>query len=1561
MPTDNPKLDELKKARQSRAVAEDRYQHALARWLETQNLLEIALRKEPTQEVIDSLREDSSSQQQRTGQAQVEFAEASELVDNLRAELLPEPPAFPDLPGQLSSDCPIVFFPIRLETKYGGPHGAELHIRIYPDDLHIDTHETRLTDAEVELGRRFWTQAWGPEGNEAGAWNELASRVRAPRAAWIVKIMEPTNTAKQKIAGTNPDFKVAHRRAATWTRAPRAAMLPDRWFARAKMKSGAIRTGFGKLIPDLLAAGPAPQFGVEKPEDPAVLENPLNLLDDEMKWLVDFTEALEVGMAISLELPLMESTEIERLIVFGVKTSKDAESTAEDLGALFDAHHYTNSLSFIPRGTPTNNTSNAPSGYDSMDLGSERSFAVERGAALFTPGSKANGDLAATALGVTPETFSHVARADGNEESASQSLNAALWGATWGYFLTRQLNGAVKHEQLARVRRHFIDFVRGGGPFPSFRIGKQPYGLLPVTYLDGWLPAAGDEHDVGSDGAGALQRVRESCRWALKRGTTRVNSDDADGSLMEVLRQSPTSSAFDVRHVIGPQILHNYVIFSGNLLTREWWQAQQVLARLRFRIEGVPDFTLQSVSVELPYLNPIKTELVQFPPLAAGSQLSPNYIEPLINATISQLRLENLFAGNDFPVESRPLLYRMLRHSLLIDYVDASRRIRLKAGVMPAWVEPESEHFNMYDAPPMPTDWYPTPTVWDGLVSRIESVTGEKTLSEFLENTDNDEFPDLQHPDLKDLIETRNALRWLRDLTVRNKPNPLLPETLELLTREALDTCSYRLDAWVTSVATQRLYTQRLDKSGDSKPPATYVGGYGWVENLKPKNGSVESEGFIHAPSQAQATTAGILASAYLSHRNQPDQVDPFVIDMSSDRVRLARQLINGVRQGQPLGALVGYRIERKLQDESLPHYIAGFRSIAPLAGASPTSNVPNESVAANNVVDGIRILQMRKPGNSDHDKFWALVSNSDVQAIENLFNSIESDVDALGDVMMAEKVYQATRGNFSRAGYSAEDIARGQPLSQPEVIDTPRTGTAVGHRVMFFWENDVAQSALWPKVPHDDAEKDLQIRAKVEPRLDALAEQLLPNPAKVICRAQFLNPGTGEPLQHDGQEISTEVTLRSLDLSALDAVYISSSSTAAERGELEQRVEYAALKSRPAEVPADVKVRLDYTRNPDWAAEILSFRQFHLIAATVRRLFAISRSLTPGDLFAATEHVDPETSSIDTEDFAGRANIVAAALREMPALLKDVIGKEATIALDDIRKVLLRCTYLGIKAAVPVATTDAFPDARPRLILQAQSVLNDVQAAIRRLDEAESQPSSPLERDLRRIRSVLGSDFQVLPRVTSIDTAELNTAFGASTELQGGNAAEAGTWLGRLALVREPLKVLGDVLRNTEVLMNRAWPTTVGQLPYQPGDRWTALKLEKPVEPGIPSPEVPEGRVSIVACGTVKLEASQPIDAIVVDEWTELVPKERETTAVAFHFDHPGATAPQAILLGVAPDVSVPWNLDIIEAILLETFDLCKLRTLNHKALVEMNHYLPALYFALNAEGDTVTTNFGA
>ena len=116
-----------------------------------------------------------------------------------------------------------------------------------------------------------------------------------------------------------------------------------------------------------------------------------------------------------------------------------------------------------------------------------------------------------------------------------------------------------------------------------------------------------------------------------------------------------------------------------------------------------------------------------------------------------------------------------------------------------------------------------------------------------------------------------------------------------------------------------------------------------------------------------------------------------------------------------------------------------------------------------------------------------------------------------------------------------------------------------------------------------------------------------------------------------------------------------------------------------------------------------------------------------------------------------------------------------------------------------------------------------------------------------------------------------------------------------------------------------------------------------------LPQDAVPGGVTSLVLAGDADLAATPPapVAAMVVDDWTEVVPRAREVTSLAVHADRPGNEAPQAVLVAVPPDPAQPWSVASLRAVLEQTLALAEVRMVDPPALGRFGHLLPALLLA--------------
>lgn len=1473
--------------------------------------------------------------------------------------------------------APLVLLPVRLETRFftRADGQTELRVRVYPDKVHIDSHEPAITADEHEAATLYWQQDWRAGPDTAArllAWRTVATRLGAARAAWLLRVLQPTNLAQRPTRATPAPEALAPApllptpalaTGGAWRQAPQARLLPDRWQAVVHVAGQAPLSAQGRDIKLPMAVGPNPALVTPDTDLPP---GDQLAIDPGMRWMVDFDAAEACGMALRMVIPAAAlSAGLDSLFVFGVATSLAAPAAAAALADMFDAHQHTDGLEFLALGTPTNNTEERRAGGDAADPDHARSF--ER-VVLADPSRAPNAAQVGRALGLPPAriaaTLGRIGQAERDHEQDARSMNTAMWPVGWGYFLSNLVGpqAGVSTAALDWARRHHRSFVRAGGPLPPLRFGSQPYGLLPVTSLKLWAPAVADPDGPHQQQLqGMLLALRDKVWRPAAAQVARIGQRqsplDPGADLADLMRVDGVSHGLRLRGALGRHTVEHLFVL-----------ASQDFGAAALSQEAVAHRLLQRLG--------LATEPGRLPPLArlffdanhrlltaawvqAGEQggaqpLQPDYIGALLDSAGIQALLDAR------PGPGTSLLQALLRHGLLREMANAAARL---VATLPGYelsaLLRDAQLVDMIDAPVVDFKLAPPPSTlhWRRqLEMRVPAITGTATVRKYLESQA--AVAALGTPELAALGDFRAALAHLRTLD---------SERLQLLLQGTLDLTSHRLDAWVTSLATQRLAAMTGAATG-----GVVVGGYGWVENLRPAAAAAalpaaavpageagplqalpRDSGFIHAPSLTHAAAAALLRNAHLGPLGQAKDGGPFAIDLSSQRAREAARLLEGVRQGQPLGALLGYRLERRLHDLQLDRFIAPLRAAAPLAMSAQGSppDTPVEALAAANVVDALVLLRrLQDPDDTSVAQALQAATAAQREQVMGELEALRAALDGLGDALTAETAYQLARGNPVRMASTLAAVAQGEPPpAELEVLRMPRSGNTITHRVLVLMAGGPQTGAGWMASNNSAA-------AGSERMLNAWVSRLLGDARKVRCTVERLAPGSADVLQ------SLSFPLAELPLTPLDFVHgVQAEGGAGPEGQSPCHVEQLVLhhaQRRAGGFGAWASLRLQHARPADLVTGETTLFDVLEQGRAVRRLLESARCVRPEDLGPA-ERASPAT--VDMAELESRVlraeTLLAAAHRRLATL---VAGAGASAA-EDLRTALLALGAFGLAPAVPCVAVGDTPEIRAALLKQALALLPLSQARLDRgttlRGQAAAQARARCEQWLERGRAVFGDRFVLLPSL-SVDAAcatELKTALAASTQQQGGDSLEVHGWFARSARVRDGTARLAACLRGADALgAGDRLGLAVAQLPFKAGERWVGLAP-------LPGTELAVGKLSLVVQAAAGLNPALPMCGLLVDEWVEVVPHGEETSAIAFQFDPPNSVAPQNILIAVPPVPGQDWTTETLRLVLAETLDLAKLRAVDPSLLGAAAQYLPATLLPFNAADDAVSTDLSS
>jgi hypothetical protein len=1246
--------------------------------------------------------------------------------------------AFP----KLDDEIPVSLFPLRMETRFKRVErragvSTVLCVRVFPDDVLIDTFQPEISETELRNVTIYWTHRWRAGGDPSGqrsAWSALVRSHGAGRAKWLIVRVKPLILTDEPEAGAGEHLLVvrppaplplddqdaiaffwervwstsgAERDAAfddleeavgsarateielnlvpenlrdksvrpsstitpvvvfldlpdpatlpvtqdAWTRAARAWLLPERLVLLGFRDGEEVLRRVGAPIPSNLQIGPDP---AAEDEDQFEADDVDLKIPEPLRWTVDFDEAVRKGMGFEVDLTeLGQPANFERLFVLGIRAGSDATEGAAEFSELI-ANHQSSRKGFaiLPQGRATNNTDSASAGYSWWEDPAEsfkHFFETDTTDDPLVWQRRKDGAWLAGMLGIDRSALRGSPNYYGADQAEARAMNTALWPATLGYYMEQMLEPVFSEQTVDDTRSFFNRFVIGRGTIPLVRVGRQPYGILPTTVwsrMSWWQkgPYARFARALGLPSSAFLNKLHGLTEpavelWsALAEEVSNVGETGGDPHqrLLDIVGLHPTAAEFYQRYSQSFTQYYNMMGFATEPVTEPLTAAARryisagllAFAELGWVLPPDSDLPelLEKIFLKKPNLlkgDLVQTELSDIAPLNVTRADSLNYIAWLQTASRTShdaLRRQEGFSSG-IPTA---LLYLMLHHALDLGFVDAALNFRREAFALsetqfkterkePKFIQVAEQSGN---------------SRWTSLYQPAPVITGDPALrlGEYIPRVLFTRQPYLQ-----------SQIAALDVLKVATSGG------LERAFVEHLDCLTYRLDAWRMGIQAAQLSFMRRESDEGFTKGGLYVGAYGWLENVRantqplvtPRLDAEQQEifgtedepplmhdpanfGHIHTPSLDQAVTAAILRNGHLANAT-PAAPDLLAVDLSSERVRQAQHLMEGIRNGQSLGALLGYQLERALHDEPnlfLDRLIYDLRREFPLAGnRNRRTKVPGlrkiTAVEARNVLDGAAFVEHLAKTNALNYPYGlpdmpplsdfsgaGLPTPGQIGAIiDRHVAEMRSMADAVADLEIAEGVYQVVRGNYDRAAGMLDALSKGNHPPVPEVALTPRNGKSLTHRVALHFRGGLPSGGGRP-------------RAHGEPALAQWLAGLMPDLSTIFARVTWRNEAAGTAG-------SLEPSMNDLGLAPVDLFYMLDAGDAREMpGFDDLLIDFAERTGAPAP-RHDAVFSLEY--KPAGAAGLTLFEVAPLVRA-LRGIVLGTRPLRASDLSLQNE-----------------------------------------------------------------------------------------------------------------------------------------------------------------------------------------------------------------------------------------------------------------------------------------------------------------------------------------------------
>lgn len=772
-----------------------------------------------------------------------------EGLDDIQPEPVPEPNLRATLEDvELTSSptrLPLLLLPIRLETSF---QGRKLQIRAFPDQIHVDSFDPRLTENEEAAGLTYLkAQENGRSRSEVrGDLDATLGPIRAQLVANLADSGGATALQMESNGGLNHHAV--------------ARGLPKKLIAHG-MSRGRSFTTQGREIP------------LEVRVTPSDDDDTVTGAGDALEWIVDFDKAVEVGLALTLELDDDAARDgLDWLYVFGVDGSIEGEKVFTEL---MRAHAGTDGASTLAPLTPTKGSPQEAPVYDMT-------------------GARPDGIKRLTqALGLRDEL--PLSSAPLNDETAlMRSVATIVWEASLRPALL-ELYGAGS-ETLSRARKIYLNRIHPFGPYPLLQIGDQPYATAPVTVPNETVARQQDD---------LLRHMGDAIRKALP---SVVEAAEISRSRSSATRGYPWMVDSLLRHPIGQHWrLRTRTVAEAYLtpLARAKANGQDVSNAIRAFMNALNQGRLLIENLELPVDKDSRIHT------SFGDVATPNICGPLVapgasidrtSKPVDDRGLEELIYKQGFwtersmsappktphhESEAEPVLRIFAENAVLQVLSDLAVSEGLLTDRDAELVAKGMLHPNTalipFDA------WY----LRSRLAAQVENQVGGGNLADVVSR-----FAPAQ--------EGRARMSHLKDLFAAiEQVNKAAAGGTHAVFAALLDSLSTRADIWLMAEAEAALDRER--RAGQN---GVSIGAWGVLEEVRPEE--LRPTRHASAPSQEFATTLGLLERAQRGLATTG--IDGAIrAELSGPRVAEARGILELLRQGRAIDAALSRRIAEKL------------------------------------------------------------------------------------------------------------------------------------------------------------------------------------------------------------------------------------------------------------------------------------------------------------------------------------------------------------------------------------------------------------------------------------------------------------------------------------------------------------------------------------------------------------------------------------------------------------------------------------------------------------------------